>query len=45
MGSLAGRLLAAAIFLPGFFILAHRGGIYYLILVDRLNIIGLFELY
>ncbi len=45
MGSLAGRLLAAAIFLPGFFIIAHRGGIYYLILVDLIIIIGLFEFY
>ncbi len=44
-GSLAGRLLAAAIFLPCFFIIAHRGGIYYLILVDLIIIFGLFEFY
>lgn len=43
--SLAGRLLAAAIFLPCFFIIAHRGGIYYLILVDLIIIFGLFEFY
>ena len=43
--SLAGRLLAAAVFLPCFFIIAHRGGIYYLILVDMIVIIGLFEFY
>ncbi len=43
--SLGGRLLAAAIFLPCFFIIAHRGGIYYLILVDLIIIIGLFEFY
>lgn len=43
--SLAGRLLAAAIFLPCFFIIAHRGGIYYLILVDMIIMFGLFEFY
>ncbi len=43
--SLAGRLLAAAIFLPCFFIIAHRGGIYYLILVDLIIMFGLFEFY
>ena len=43
--SLAGRLLAAAIFLPCFFIIAHRGGIYYLILVDLIVMFGLFEFY
>ncbi len=44
-GSLARRLLAAAVFLPCFFIIAHRGGIYYLILVDMIIILGLFEFY
>lgn len=43
--SLPGRLLAAAIFLPCFFIIARRGGIYYLILVDLIIIFGLFEFY
>jgi phosphatidate cytidylyltransferase len=43
--SLARRLLAAAIFLPCFFIIAHRGGIYYLILIDLVIIFGLFEFY
>ena len=43
--SLAGRLLAAAIFLPCFFIIARRGGIYYLILVDLIIMFGLFEFY
>lgn len=43
--SLAGRLLAAAIFLPCFFIIARRGGIYYLILVDLIIIFGLLEFY
>ena len=45
VGSLARRLLAAAVFLPCFFIIAHRGGIYYLILVDMIIILGLFEFY
>lgn len=44
-GSLARRLLAAAVFLPCFFIIAHRGGIYYLILVDMIIVLGLFEFY
>jgi phosphatidate cytidylyltransferase len=44
-GSLAKRLLAAAVFLPCFFIIARRGGIYYLILVDMIIILGLFEFY
>ena len=44
-GSLAGRLLAAAVFLPCFFIIAHRGGIYYLVLVNLIIVIGLFEFY
>ncbi len=43
--SLANRLLAAAVFLPCFFIIAHRGGIYYLILIDLIIILGLFEFY
>ncbi len=43
--SLAGRLLAAAIFLPCFFIIARRVGIYYLILVDLIIIFGLLEFY
>ena len=43
--SLAKRLLAAAVFLPCFFIIAHRGGIYYLILIDLIIILGLFEFY
>ena len=37
--SLAKRLLAAAVFLPCFFIIAHRGGIYYLILIDLIIIL------
>jgi phosphatidate cytidylyltransferase len=45
VGSLARRLFAAAVFLPCFFIIAHRGGIYYLILVDTIIITGLFEFY
>jgi len=44
-GSLARRLLAAAVFLPCFMVIAHRGGIYYLILVDMIIILGLFEFY
>jgi phosphatidate cytidylyltransferase len=43
--SLPGRLLAAAVFLPCFFIIAHRGGIFYLILIDLIIILGLFEFY
>jgi phosphatidate cytidylyltransferase len=43
--SLPGRLMAAAIFLPCFFIIAHRGGIFYLILIDLIIILGLFEFY
>ena len=45
VGSLARRLFAAAVFLPCFFIIAHRGGIYYLILVDTIIVTGLFEFY
>ena len=45
VGSLARRLFAAAVFLPCFFIIAHRGSIYYLILVDTIIITGLFEFY
>ncbi len=44
-GSLPRRLLAAAVFLPCFAIIAHRGGIYYLILVDMIIVVGLFEFY
>jgi len=43
--SLPGRLIAAAVFLPCLFIIAHRGGIFYLILVDAVIVLGLFEFY
>jgi phosphatidate cytidylyltransferase len=43
--SLPGRLAAAAIFLPCLFIIAHRGGIFYLILIDAVIVLGLFEFY
>jgi phosphatidate cytidylyltransferase len=44
-GSLVKRIAAATIFLPCFFIIAHRGGIYYLILIDLIIVVGLFEFY
>ncbi len=44
-GSIGKRLLASAIFLPCLIIIAHRGGFYYLALIDIMILIGLWEFY
>jgi phosphatidate cytidylyltransferase len=43
--SLARRLLASAIFIPCLIILARKGGIYYLALIDLVILVGLWEFY
>ncbi|MBN1163333.1 MAG: phosphatidate cytidylyltransferase [Candidatus Krumholzibacteriota bacterium] len=44
-GSLAKRLLASFVFIPCLLIIAHRGGLYYLILIDMVIMIGMWEFY
>jgi len=44
-GSVAKRVLASVIFLPCLFIIARRGGFYYLALIDIMILIGLWEFY
>ncbi|MBU8920641.1 MAG: phosphatidate cytidylyltransferase [Bacteroidales bacterium] len=39
------RIIMSAIFLPCLFIIAWRGGIYYLILIDIIILVGLLEFY
>ncbi|MBN2071937.1 MAG: phosphatidate cytidylyltransferase [Candidatus Krumholzibacteriota bacterium] len=39
------RLIMSAIFIPCFLITARRGGIYYLILIDMIILVGLWEFY
>jgi len=43
--ALAQRVLASAIFLPCLFIIARRGGYYYLALIDIMIMLGLWEFY
>ena len=43
--SIAKRVLASAIFLPCLFVIARRGGYYYLALIDIMILIGLWEFY
>ena len=44
-GSVAKRVLASVIFLPCLFIIARRGGFYYLALIDIMILVGLWEFY
>ncbi len=43
--SLPRRLLMAAIFLPCLLVIARRGGLYYLVLIDLIILVGLYEFY
>ncbi|MCU0639124.1 MAG: phosphatidate cytidylyltransferase [Candidatus Krumholzibacteria bacterium] len=43
--SLPRRLLMAAIFIPCLLLIARRGGIYYLVLIDLILLVGLYEFY
>jgi phosphatidate cytidylyltransferase len=45
MGSTGKRILASIVFLPCLFIIARRGGFYYLALIDIMILIGLWEFY
>ncbi|MBN2185312.1 MAG: phosphatidate cytidylyltransferase [Candidatus Krumholzibacteriota bacterium] len=45
IGSLISRLIMSAIFIPCLLIIARRGGIYYLILIDLIILVGLWEFY
>ncbi len=44
-GSVIKRILAAIFFIPCLLIIARRGGIYYVILIDMVILIGLWEFY
>jgi phosphatidate cytidylyltransferase len=44
-GSLGKRVLAALIYVPCLIVITRRGGLYYLILVDIMILIGLWEFY
>ncbi len=45
MGSVVNRLIMSAIFIPCLLTIARRGGIYYLILIDLIILVGLWEFY
>ena len=45
IGSTLSRILMSLIFLPCLLIIARRGGIYYLILIDMIIFTGLWEFY
>ncbi len=44
-GSVVSRLIMSAIFIPCLLIIARRGGIYFLILIDLIILVGLWEFY
>ncbi len=44
-GSLFKRILASVIFLPCLFIITRRGGFYYVMLIDIMILVGLWEFY
>jgi phosphatidate cytidylyltransferase len=44
-GSLLKRLVASAIFLPCLIVITRRGGFYYVILIDIMILVGLWEFY